>query len=556
MRKALAVLLCLLMASPAYSFVGSGGIWIARAHDFTATNESGDATGLSIADAYMSTTGFGQLWPGTENLTLPGYRPGICWLWARYDAYRVVGTPFESWPRGVRQMRVDSLGVRADSSLTTPRLGPSSGYNYGGAIRVVDGKTFPLTVAGVQTALNELSTVGGGECWVPENANILLGTVPVKIPNFCKLKGQTSYSGGGYTFTSNASTNVIAAVMNADTSGSQQYCAVEGVNIWGGATGARIDAGIKIKKVFVGSYVRDCLVTNVTGVGYRIEGDNTTSAGQLALDYDAATNTGSYGFLLNSSLRSIWMEKCTGERPGRNTAAVLVNGATTTSGANIGVGISHFYTEITDSMSSGIIVDGASNVNISNYTASVPSGRMRSAVRVQNTNNAVNTFSPSGVTVDGLYAASDTLVEDIVFGRAITSGYDVNNPYAFLIHWNAADVAGSVPANGLQNSGQIVGVQPARFAPTLTSAATLTPVPNGGNYFTVLSGPGSTDVLFNDSFIGKMVTFRFTGIDTVYAVNHWKMDGDFISDGSGIEDDLTGFVDNAKNFKETSRSFH
>jgi len=527
---------CLVLAAALWagSADAAGTIWAMKAGDVVATAFGGTTAGRDSAYTYCGSSGFVQMGPGLEALALGSPPAGVTVTRATKNGWEVHGT-----------------------GITTPRFGPASTPTAGGALRIVDGVTFPLTVAGVQAALNELQTVGGGECWVPVNANILLATTSIKIPNFCKLKGQVSFSGGGYTFTSNGSTNVSAAIVNADTSGAQEYAAVENINIYGGASGARIDAGIKMKKVFVGSYIRECFVTQVSGISFRVEGDNTTSAGQLYMDGCVSTNSGSYGYYLNSSLRSIWMDYCTAERPGRNTAGVYVNGSTTTSGANIGVGIDHFYTEISDSMSSGIIVNGASNVNVNNYTASVPSGRMRSAVRVQNTNNGVNTFSPSGVTVDGLYAASDTLVEDLVTGRAITTGYDpAANPYAFLIHWNATDAEGTVSTNGLQNSGQIVGIQPARLGPDLASAATITPLPNGGDFFTVTGVTPINDVAFNDSFIGKYVTFRFTGADTVNVAGHWKINGPFYGDATGTEDDLTGFVDSAKNFKETGRSFH
>lgn len=104
MKKLLvAIAAALLWAAPCWGIA----IWGARPGDTYLTLK----TTTTAMDAFLTTTGFAQIWPGGEGLTLPTYRPGICYLWPRYDAYRITGTPFESWPNNVRRLRVDSLGV-------------------------------------------------------------------------------------------------------------------------------------------------------------------------------------------------------------------------------------------------------------------------------------------------------------------------------------------------------------------------------------------------------------------------------------------------------------
>ena len=86
---------------------GAGGIWVSKSGDVFSFSKATPAA----ADAYLIPTGIGTLFPGNEGASLPAYRPGVCWLWQRYDAYRIVGTPFESWPAGVLRFRADSTGI-------------------------------------------------------------------------------------------------------------------------------------------------------------------------------------------------------------------------------------------------------------------------------------------------------------------------------------------------------------------------------------------------------------------------------------------------------------
>jgi len=412
-----------------------------------------------------------------------------------------------------------------------------------GNVRVVDGVNFPMTVAGVQAALDQAGASGGGEVWLPASANIALGTTPVRIPAFCTLRGQGAYTGGGYTFTSNASTRVSAAIVNADTSGAQECVVIQGINIWGGAPGARIDAGIKLKKVFVGSSVKDCLVTGASGVGVRIEGDDRTSAGQLYLENVTVTNTGHHGFYLNAGLRNIWLKGCTAERPGKNSAALYINGSTTRSAGNIGVQVDGFYTEVEDPSSVGIRIDGASAVEIDNYTASVPRGRMRAAIQVRNSNEGKGKFSTSGLTVRNLYCECDTLIEDQ--GRAYTTGADPRNPYRFL-NWYSSPESGN-------DGGQIIGVQPARRGPDIPSASTLAPHPEGGNFYVVTGTATVTSITGLPAFLYRVTVFSVSDKARFVDGGNLNLSGDFVGNGTGGPD-LLGLIWDGTKWNEAFRS--
>jgi len=109
-------------------------------------------------------------------------------------------------------------------------------------------------------------------------------------------------------------------VENADTTGSQESCRIVNLEIDGAkASGARVDAGIHIKRIYVMTTIRDISVHDCSGNGVRIEGTDANSVGQLVVDNVWVNNGGDYNFYINSAARNIWMNNCSSERPGPNT---------------------------------------------------------------------------------------------------------------------------------------------------------------------------------------------------------------------------------------------
>ncbi len=241
--RLLATLLCagLLWAQPASAVLffgsGAGAVWGMAKGAFKATPYDGDATGLANIDASFPLGGLGQLGPGTEGLTLPAYRAGVCYLWCRYDAYRIVGTPFESWPGGIRQFRVDSLGVRADSGMIAPRFGPASGSGFGGAIRVVDGVTFPATDVGVNAAIADCPSAG---CTVFLPAQTITVNTPILYPAgkrvrlICAGRGATVLKRG-------SGTNYVISGTSTHLPG-EWYRSLENVTLDGNGQNGTIDS--------------------------------------------------------------------------------------------------------------------------------------------------------------------------------------------------------------------------------------------------------------------------------------------------------------------------
>ena len=142
----------------------------------------------------------------------------------------------------------------------THGLADSARAATGGVLRVVDGVQFPLTVAGVQAALDAAEAAGGGTVEIPSDANILVTDTSVKIGNGVKLVGTGDHTQTP-TFTANARTRVAAMVENKTQNGRQQYAYVTGIHIEGNkGSGARVAHCLGFKHVYLGSAIKDVLV--------------------------------------------------------------------------------------------------------------------------------------------------------------------------------------------------------------------------------------------------------------------------------------------------------
>jgi hypothetical protein len=165
--RTLLVVFCaaLIWAGSVFGFTGtgSGSIWAMRSGDFVAKNFSGDTAGRDLAYSYCGSSGFIQIGPGLEAMDLGTIPAGITVIRATKNGWEALGT-----------------------GIVTPRLGPSSSAGIGGAIRVVDGVTFPQTIAGIQLAINDLPATGG-RVVVP--AATYLGTAQLSLRSNLWLDG-------------------------------------------------------------------------------------------------------------------------------------------------------------------------------------------------------------------------------------------------------------------------------------------------------------------------------------------------------------------------------
>lgn len=172
--------IALLWVSSAAAYTGCRGIWYNAAGQFPSTPVAGTQAGFDAAKTAVGQKGSIWLYPGCEGFISIGTLPDSVTVYL-YDGGKWTvyskGASFRD-RAGTERLKVDSLGVSVtgkatvSDSLRTPRvmatngiisrLGPQSSPTSGGAIRIVDGVTFPSTMAGIQSATTEIGAVGRG----------------------------------------------------------------------------------------------------------------------------------------------------------------------------------------------------------------------------------------------------------------------------------------------------------------------------------------------------------------------------------------------------------
>lgn len=518
----------------ALGFSGAGSVTAMKNGDFKIRYFNGTQAGIdSAVSVYCAPTG------GTVTLG-----PGLEAL-----------APSVTVPSNVLVIRSGSSGwsiVGNGATAKVPRFGPASTTTTGGAIRIVEGVTFPLTVAGVQAAIDECFATGGGTVMVPANANIVLASTPVVLKNKVALLafgGKTHDNGS--VFKANGSTNVPFAIVAGDTAAGQQLFQLDGITIDG--TGGRIDWGIYTKLNFVGSQIVNCRVAKC-GRALGIAGTSAGAAGTLIVRNFIATDAVDYLIYQDAGARNIIYDMVELDRPGRNKACFYVNGATTSSAGSISTTIRNSYGEISDSMSVWLRADGAANLEVDGLTVVHPSGRFRAAVQIQNSVPGSFGFSPSGLTIRNLYADSDTLIENQYTGEVITTGADPNNPYRHVSWYSSALSKGSTSANGYRNSGQVIGIQQSKKGPDISSAATIAPHPDGSD-FDVTGTTSVTSITGLPYFLWKTTCFWTAAALTITDGGNINAAGNFVGNATGGKDCWCAKWDGT-NWNEVSRSIN
>lgn len=475
MRRVLALSLTLLLASAAFAQWGPGPLFIQPSGSQNFTHKS--ATDWPAADAAIPNTGIGIVGPGTEGLTMPGYRAGVCWIWQRYDAYRIAGTPFESWPGGVRRFRADSTGISvtgkavisdslraprvlvsdslraprllvsdslraplglfsdslrarkilAQDSIRAPqimatngiisRLGPASGPTSGGAIRTVDGVTFTRTRAGIQQAINEAYDAGGGIAWLPSGGTVTVDST-LLLRNRVQLVGPGTHSTPTLLKAANG-VSLRALAENADTTGSQQYVGISGLAFDGNSSGgASVAYGVRYKDVFIGSYIRDTRVANCTGQGLRLESD-ASGLGPLFVENFLSNDNGGDGICLTGpAMTSVWMTGLDIERWGTGCAGLRLNGTATGSSSFGAVVDGAYFEAASDATASGVVIGDMHNVSVNNIDFN-PTNGINYPVKIEGA-ATTGPFSAWGARITNVRASNDTILFDQVNNHAIT----------------------------------------------------------------------------------------------------------------------------------------
>lgn len=173
MKRALALLLSIFLASPALSATGGvGGVYTTPKGGFTSLSDPGTNPGILAADARMTSTGHVWLGGGTEGLAMPPYRHGCIYFQHWYTGFGIWGVPTRFLPDGVERARVDSTGVVVDQgavltlqgslgNLTSRTTGDFLDFSYTGAVGI-NGATPTTVVRLLQNGTNrvEANTAG------------------------------------------------------------------------------------------------------------------------------------------------------------------------------------------------------------------------------------------------------------------------------------------------------------------------------------------------------------------------------------------------------------
>ena len=453
--------------------------------------------------------------------------------------------------KSFRNLGTEKASVDKDGTGIFPRIGQSSTATTGGAIRFVDGNVFPLTVAGVQAALDECESAGGGTVYVPSQANIAITTTPIKIPNHVALIGTGTQAMGTPTFIGSAATNTTAIVQNKTQDGTQQIAQIRNVHIDGGgeAIGSTItSAGLWFKRVLSGSYIKDCRVVNVQGIGMLLEGTTASVQGPFYVNNITVANCSSDCIKVLEGARAMFFDFVEADNCGNASACIRLVATAGSSAQSISSRLTNVYMETGDAATQlGIVVDSCANVCIDGVTHSVPSGvEPTTLIQIKGTANFAG--GTSGCNIRNVYAVMENpnvLVDDQTAGVQVKVIGSAPQPFRFL-QWYSSPLA--IGTNGIQSQGQIVGMQYQKQGATITAAATITPLE--GNYFVVSGNTGIGSITATSQDIGRIITLNFSGTPTVTDGSNLKMAGNLVA----TADDTLTMICDGTNWIEIARS--
>lgn len=439
--------------------------------------------------------------------------------------------------KSFRNLGTEKAAIDKDGTGMFPRLGQTSTATTGGALRIIDGNVFPITVAGVQAALNECESAGGGTVIIPSGANITLATTSIKIPNRVKLMGTVDHSSNP-TFTANASTNVSAMVENKTQDGTQQYAYVEGIYINGNkASGATVTRGLNLKAVYVGSRVKDVLISNCSGNGLVFDGSTAAvGLGQMMMDNVTVTGCSDHNILVTGPVDSLYGFQITSESVAVGKAMMKITNATATaSSGHVLIGV-HFEGTVA---SDGLVLDGCSSTMVHSITDN-GNGSALNLVKITGaTAGSDGAFASGGHVIQNASANLTTIIDDQV------SGVTIGNAQGRFVRWYSSPVASAT-----LDTAQIVGLQPQRVGVSIIAAATITP--GEGSYFVVTGNTGVNSVTATARDKGRIIILNFSGTPTIADGSNLKLAGNLVA----TADDTLTLVCDGTNWIEMCRSIN
>jgi hypothetical protein len=375
-----------------------------------------------------------------------------------------------------------------------PRLGQLSTPTGGGAIRIVEGNVFPMTVAGVQAALNEVKAAGGGTVYVPNNAQIGITNVSVKIPNRCRLVGTGSPFGSSSTFTMSASTDVASCIENETQDGTQQYAALEHIGILGHASAGCTQA-VLFKQLFNGTYINDCLVTGAPRHGVVVSG-GAVAQGPMLLWNNTFTNSIRNNLRIVGPGSNIRVDTLTANILTGNSQASIYVGNSAGS-ASFAHQFTNIYVEAASTYSTGLHLDGVANCRVDGFI--VAGTTAQSAIRITGTTSGADgVFAASGHVLTSIQSNNDIVIDDQVAGVTIGVAHGSR-----LVPFYMSPVAQTDIDDVL-----VCGIQPARKGVAIVSGNTISPA--DGSFYEVTGTSQVHSITANPRFSGRVITLMFS----------------------------------------------
>lgn len=441
--------------------------------------------------------------------------------------------------KSFRNLGTEKAAIDKDGTGVFPRIGQLSTATTGGALRIVDGNVFPLTVAGVQAALDECEAVGGGTVVVPAAAGIVVTSTSVKVGNRVRLMGWGAY-GSAATFVASASTNVPAMVENKTQDGTQQYAYVEHIAIDGQkATGATVTAGLHLKSIYLGSRLKDVRVTGCSGNGMLIEGGlAAVGLGQMIWDNLSVTACNDHNILITGPVIQIVGNLLGVESAAAGKAQIKITNAT--AAASFGHVFSGVKFEGTAAYD-GLWLDGCSNVTVIGIADHGNSSANNLIKITGTTTGSDGAFGSGGHVFQGILANLTTIIDDQV------SGVTVGNAQGRFVQFYVCPKQVQSAGNDLY-TGQIVGLQYQRQGIDIAAAATITP--GNGNFFVVSGNTNITSVTAAARDKGRIIVLQFSGTPTFTDGSNLKLAGNLVA----TADDTISLVCDGTNWIEMARS--
>lgn len=216
-------------------------------------------------------------------------------------------------------------------------------------------RNFSGNQSGIQSALDYVGSTGGVVSIAPGTYTI---TSPIRIPGNTVLHGTGR---AAVTLEASSSFSGTAMVMPSDTTGSQQWFALENLTVDGNSDGgATVARGVLLKGIGQPTCLNDVTVIYCSGVGIWREGISTNVA-NIQIFNTGVAHSGHHNILVTGQTGMLSLIDVDSEDPGAGSAAVMLDGVTS-SFYPMSIFIQGLHIEGLSSGEVGLLIDDTQNV--------------------------------------------------------------------------------------------------------------------------------------------------------------------------------------------------